>query len=127
MDEETTGGAGEAGRGFVSWARHLYRELAMLPDTLDSFRKGVMAFQETAERLNRSSEALSRAGHHAEAVGLTGALRGLDTAARALEHQAAATLNHIPGMKQVQGAAGDLAHALDRVISGGGDKTTDRD
>ncbi len=83
-------------RRLNKWGRNLGAELAVLPQTLASWREGVDNFQRVARRLADATESLERV------------TRVQADAMNAMRDQLAST----PGGERVAGAFGDINEAL---------------
>ena len=66
--------------GFDSWRRRLTAELATLPDTLATFRRGANNFEVVSQRLAESSDALEQVTKVYEATLADSARRSADVA-----------------------------------------------
>lgn len=96
----------------VTWVRDVGAEVAALPETLRAFREGVARFREVTERLETATEAIGRVNAHGENTGLYDAIRRLDATATALEREALAARERLPGRELVETAARDIQSAL---------------
>jgi hypothetical protein len=99
------------------WSKRLSEELSTLPDTLVEFREGVANFRAVSERLERVTIALERILAHAEASGLTEAVRRVDETALAVERQLSALRRNAPGADLAGQALGNLQHAMENLAA----------
>jgi len=82
---------------FSQWRQRVGDELAVLPDTLRSFREGTSNFQVISERLATATERLEELGELYASTGAVDAIRRMNEAAAALQRQVATVKANTPG------------------------------